>query len=90
VPTLGIPVCSYLYLKLAKTPCVYYFLYFLFNKTKEQEGETGSAQKWGKRKGGKNVCRKPFRGIKVIQLCLNIPSVNPLFCTWTKTMYNGF
>jgi hypothetical protein len=41
---------SYLYLKLAKMVCLsYYLLCVLFNKTGEQEGRTGSAQKqeWG-------------------------------------------
>jgi hypothetical protein len=45
---LGISLYSYLYFKLAKTLCVsYYLLCFLFNKIEEQEGRTGSAQKWG-------------------------------------------
>jgi hypothetical protein len=43
--TQGISLCSYLHLKLPKTPC---FSYFLFNKIAEQEGGTGSARrKWG-------------------------------------------
>jgi hypothetical protein len=50
---LGISLCSYLYLKLAKMLCFsYYLLCFLFNKIREQEGRTGSAQKqevWGRR-----------------------------------------
>jgi hypothetical protein len=44
---LGISLYSYLYLKLAKTLCPsYYLLFFLFNKIGDQEGGTGSAQKW--------------------------------------------
>jgi hypothetical protein len=40
---LGIYLYSYLYLKLAKTLCIsYYLLGFLFNKIRE-EGRTGSA-----------------------------------------------
>jgi hypothetical protein len=39
--TLGISLYSYLYLKLAKTLCLsYYILSFLFNKIGEQEGRT--------------------------------------------------
>jgi hypothetical protein len=34
---------SYLYLKLAKTQCL---SYYLFNKIGEQEGRTGSTRKW--------------------------------------------
>jgi hypothetical protein len=45
--TLGISLYSYLYLKLAKTLCLsYYLLYFLFNKIGE-EGRIGFAWKWG-------------------------------------------
>jgi hypothetical protein len=46
----GISLYSCLYLKIAKTPCLsYYLLCFLFNKIREQEGGTGSAWKpwWG-------------------------------------------
>jgi hypothetical protein len=44
---LGISLYSYLYLKLAKTLCLsYYLLCFLFNKIGE-EGRTGSAWKQG-------------------------------------------
>jgi hypothetical protein len=47
---LGISLYSYLYLKLAKTPCLsYYPLCFLFNKIGEQEDGTGSA--WKRRRG---------------------------------------
>jgi hypothetical protein len=43
---LGISLYSYLYLKLAKMQCLsYYLLSFLFNKIREQESRTGSAQK---------------------------------------------
>jgi hypothetical protein len=43
---LGISLYSYLYLKLAKTICLsYYLLCFLFNKMREQGGGTGSAWK---------------------------------------------
>jgi hypothetical protein len=45
---LGISLYSYLYLKLAKTLCLsYYLLCFLFNKIGEEEGRTGSAWKQG-------------------------------------------
>jgi hypothetical protein len=45
---LGISLKSCLYLKLAKTLCLsYYLLCFLFNKIGEEGGETGSAQKIG-------------------------------------------
>jgi hypothetical protein len=48
---LGISLCSYLYLKLAISICLsYYLLSFLFNKCGE-DGETDSAYKW--RAGGK-------------------------------------
>jgi hypothetical protein len=44
---LGLSLYSYLYLKLAKTLCLsYYLLCFLFNKI-EKEGRTGSAWKRG-------------------------------------------
>jgi hypothetical protein len=43
---LGISLDSYLYLKLAKTLCLsYYLLCFLFNKIVEQEGKTVYAWK---------------------------------------------
>jgi hypothetical protein len=43
---LGISLHSHLYPKLAKTLYLsYYLLCFLFNKIKEKEGRTGSAQK---------------------------------------------
>jgi hypothetical protein len=49
---LGISLFSYLYLKLAKMLCLsYYLLPFLFNKTIEHKGGTGSAWKWGGRGG---------------------------------------
>jgi hypothetical protein len=45
---LGIFLYSYLYLKLAKTLSLsYYLLCFLLNKISEQEGRTGSAGKCG-------------------------------------------
>jgi hypothetical protein len=45
---LGISLYSYLYLKLAKALCLsHYLLCFLFNKIREQEGGTSSAQKQG-------------------------------------------
>jgi hypothetical protein len=41
--TQGISLCSYLYLKFAKTPCFsYYVICFLFYKIREQEGGAGS------------------------------------------------
>jgi hypothetical protein len=43
---LEISLYSYLYLKLAKTVCLSYYLpCFLFNKIGEQEGGTGFAWK---------------------------------------------
>jgi hypothetical protein len=46
--TQGISVYSYLYLKLAKMLCrFYYLLCFLFYKIREQEGGTGSARNGG-------------------------------------------
>jgi hypothetical protein len=52
VTTQEISLYSYLYLKLAKMLCFsYYLLCLLFNKTKEQEGGTGSAQKLGRVEG---------------------------------------
>jgi hypothetical protein len=46
---------SYLYLKLAKMLLFLLSLMFSFNKIREQEGRTGSAQKYGgKGKGGPN------------------------------------
>jgi hypothetical protein len=57
--TLGISLYSYLYLKLARTVCVsYYLLCFLFNKIRE-EGRTGFARKlWvrGKQEGIQTIC----------------------------------
>jgi hypothetical protein len=45
---LGISLYSYLYLKPVKMLCLsYYLLCFLFNKIREQEGQTGSAWKQG-------------------------------------------
>jgi hypothetical protein len=55
--TVGISLCNYLYLKLAKTLCLsYYRLCFLISKIREQEGRTGSAWKWGW--GGEGKRRK--------------------------------
>jgi hypothetical protein len=55
VATLGIPLYSYLYLKLAKTLSFsYYLLSFLFNKIGEQEDRTGSAWKRGREGGAAN------------------------------------
>jgi hypothetical protein len=45
---VGISLYSYLYLKLAKMLCLPYCLFcFLFNKIREQDSGTGSAQKLG-------------------------------------------
>jgi hypothetical protein len=44
---LGITLYSYLYLKLAKTLCLSYYLLCFLNKIREQEEGTGSARKWG-------------------------------------------
>jgi hypothetical protein len=53
---LGMSLYTCLYIKLAKTLCVsYYLLCFLFNKIREKEGKTGSAWKWrGEGLGGSN------------------------------------
>jgi hypothetical protein len=46
--TVGISLYSYLHLKLAKMLCFsYYLLCFFFNKIREHEGGTGSAQRRG-------------------------------------------
>jgi hypothetical protein len=46
--TQGFSMYSYLYLKLAKMPCFsFYLLCFSFYKIGEQEGRTGSSQRWG-------------------------------------------
>jgi hypothetical protein len=46
--TQKVSLQSYPYLKLPKPPCFsYYLLCFYFNKIREQEGGTGSAQKVG-------------------------------------------
>jgi hypothetical protein len=54
--TQGDSLCSYLYLKLAKTPCFsFYLLWFLFHKIREWKGGTGSPQGGGRElalKGG--------------------------------------
>jgi hypothetical protein len=53
---LGICLCSYPYLKLAKMLCLsYYLLCFLFNKIGEEEGRTGSFRKRGGGGGSNNV-----------------------------------
>jgi hypothetical protein len=58
---LGISLYSYFCLKLAKTLCLsYYFLCFLFNKIREQEGGTGSAWKPGVNKCKNNKIKKFF------------------------------
>jgi hypothetical protein len=44
---LGFSLYSYLYLKLAKTPCFSYYLFLLFNKIGEEEDRTRSAWKGG-------------------------------------------
>jgi hypothetical protein len=50
---LGLLLYSYLYLKLAKMLCLFYYvLCFLFNKTGEQEVRTGSAWEQGEMEGG--------------------------------------
>jgi hypothetical protein len=50
---LGISLYSYLYLKLAKTLCLsYYLLCFLFSKIGEEESKTGSSWKWRVGEGG--------------------------------------
>jgi hypothetical protein len=52
--TQGISLYSYLYLRLAEMLCFsYYLLSFFFNKTRKQEGRTGSnpRQRVGEREG---------------------------------------
>jgi hypothetical protein len=50
---VGVSLYNYLYLKLAKTICLsYYLLCFLFNKIRQQEGGTGSGRKQGVEKWG--------------------------------------
>jgi hypothetical protein len=44
--TVGISLYSCLYLKPAKTLCLSYYLCFLFNIIGEEQGRTGSAQRW--------------------------------------------
>jgi hypothetical protein len=39
----GNSLCSFLYLKLAKTSCSFYFLSFFLYKIREQESGTGPA-----------------------------------------------
>jgi hypothetical protein len=61
--TQGISLYSYLYLKLAKTPCFsYYLLCFFFYKIGEQEGRTGSAWKGGAPRGNGEVVGKSVGG----------------------------
>jgi hypothetical protein len=53
---LGIFLCSYLYLKLAKMLCLsHYLLCFIFNKIGEQVGRTGSACKQGGWEGSQGL-----------------------------------
>jgi hypothetical protein len=57
--TQRISLNSYPYLKLARPPCFpYCLLCFIFNKFREQEGGTGSSQRWEEgglvEKGGPN------------------------------------
>jgi hypothetical protein len=55
---LGISLYSYLYLKLAKTLCLSYFLLcFLFNKIREEEGRRDSSQKRGLRGRWHKQCK---------------------------------
>jgi hypothetical protein len=44
---LGISLYSYLYLKLAKSYVFLIISMFSLQQIREQEGRTGSAQKWG-------------------------------------------
>jgi hypothetical protein len=47
--TQEISLQNYLYLKLAKMLCFSYYLpWFFFNKIGEQEGRTGTSQRWGR------------------------------------------
>jgi hypothetical protein len=58
---IGISLYSYLYLKLAKILCLfYYLLFFLFNKIQEQEGETSSVQKGGGGGRGREVAQTMY------------------------------
>jgi hypothetical protein len=67
--TLGFSVYSYLYLKLAKTLRVYYYLlHFLFNKIREKEGGTGFAWKLGPGWGAGRWGRCPKQCIHMIHM----------------------
>jgi hypothetical protein len=67
---LGISLCSYLYLKLAKMLCLsYYLLSFLFFKIGEEECRIGSAWKWEVGKRGRGAVG---RGEKWPKQCIHI------------------
>jgi hypothetical protein len=57
--TQGISLCSYLYLKLAKTLFLFLSFVFFFYKIGEQEGRTGSGwgswYQWEREVAGKGV-----------------------------------
>jgi hypothetical protein len=70
--TQRISLCSYLYLKLAKTSSFsYYLLWFFFYKLGEQEGGTGSARRWrraGTGVGKGEVGREMGRRMTMVQI----------------------
>jgi hypothetical protein len=86
---LGISLYSCLYLKLAKTLCLYYLLCFLFNKIQEQEGGTRSATKHGGRQTMytqvskcKNDKIKKIKILPITRVIINILMAETL-CTLT-------
>jgi hypothetical protein len=68
--TQGNSLCSYVYLKLAKTSCFsFYLLLFLFYKIREQEGGTGSALGWEGAGGGERGRRMNMVQIMCTHVC---------------------
>jgi hypothetical protein len=62
--TQGNSLCSYLYLKLARAPCIsFYLLCFFFYKIEEQEDRTGTA--WGDKKiGTSGKCEETEKSVE--------------------------
>jgi hypothetical protein len=62
-------LCSYLYLKLAKTSCFsYYIICFFFYKIGAQEGRTGSAQEVGGWHWGREEVTGKGRRMNIVQI----------------------
>jgi hypothetical protein len=81
--TLGISLYSHLYLKLAKTLCLsYYLLCLIFNKIREEEGGTGSVRKCGG--GGKKVAQTMYTHVSKCKNNNNKKIVNKLIKNKTK------